>query len=190
MSERPACGYFILGREIPERAARITDTPGLPRRARNWITGAQLAVPVPTPIRYVIEAEDEGELGAYYDTGAPLMSDELIETLRRCGVDNLELRDAVISEEVSGIEHHTHKAVNVVGMVAMADAGRSSISSIEGLANWVHKMVPNTDMARGALLFRLKEGPGRIVVHSSVKEAIEARKLPLLRFTALEDFTG
>jgi hypothetical protein len=190
MSGQPPCGYYVLGREILESSARITDTPGLPRRARNWITGAPLEVPVPSPIRFVIEDEDEGELGAYYNTGAPLMSNELIETLRACGVDNLELHDAVIREEMSGIEHRTHNAVNVVGLIAMADAGKSTISSIEGLTSWVHKMTPDAAAARGALLFRLKEGPSRIVVHGSVKDAIEARKLPLLRFTALEDFTG
>jgi hypothetical protein len=177
--------YFVLSRDIAEDTARITDATPLPRRARNWITGAPLEVAVPSPIRYTIEAEDEGTLGAYYNTGAPLMSLALIETLVLCGVDNLQIHDAVIREEVSGIEHFTHRAVNVV-----ADAGRSSISSIEGLAQWVHKMSPNDSAARGALLFRLREGPSKIVVARSVKDAIEARQLPLLRFTALEEFNG
>lgn len=181
--------YFVMSVDITDTSARITSTSGLPRRARNWITGAALEVAVPTPVQFVIEAEDEGTLGAYYTTGAPLMSRELVDCLRSCGVDTLELHDAVITEEVSGTEHRTHLAVNVVGLIAMY--GSAQKSSLEGLSTWVHRGATiDPAAAQGALLFRLKESPSQVVLHRSVRDAIIALKLPLLRFTALEDFSG
>jgi hypothetical protein len=183
-------GYFILGREISKATARVSDPVGLPRRASLWISGARLEVAVPIPVVYKIEEGDEGEMGAYFNTAAPLMSRELVDTLQGAGVDNLETYDAVIREESSGREYREYRAANVIGLIAMADASRSSTESLEGLGTWVHKLVVDERTTRGALLFRLREGPSKIVVHRSIKEAIEAKNLPLLQFMAVEQFVG
>jgi len=120
----------------------------------------------------------------------PLMSRALVETLRAAGVDNLELHEAVIREQTSGREYHDYWSVNVIGLVAAADTSRSSTSSLEGLGTWVHKLVIDLQAVRGALLFRLREGPSTIVVHRSIKEAIESQNLPLLEFMPAEEFRG
>lgn len=185
-----ASGYFILGRTVSKTTARVSDPVGLPRRASLWISGARVPVPVPSPITYVIEEADEGEMGAYFNNSVPLMSRALVDTLRSAGVDNLELHEAVIREQASGREYHDYWSVNVVGLVAAADTSRSVTSSLEGLGTWVHKLVIDGQAVRGALLFRLREGPSKIVVHRSIKEAIEAENLPLLQFTPAEDFSG
>ncbi len=190
MNSKNTSGYYILRRNIIETTARITDPDNLPRRSRNWISGELLSAPVPKPLIFSIEAGDEGELGAYYNTGAPLMSNKLVEILQSCGVDNLELHDALIQEVVSGKQYHTHRAVNIVGKVAIADKSNSQTSSIEGLAHWVHKMVPDVAAAHGALVFRMAEGLSQIVINQKIKEAIEMHKLPMIYFTALEDFSG
>lgn len=190
MSAAPASGYFILGRTVSDTTAIVTDPVDLPRRAHIWISGAKLPVAVPRPIVYTIEEGDEGEMGAYINAAAPLMSRALVETLQQAGVDNLELHEALIREEVGGREYRDYWAVNVVGLIAAADKARSSTSSLEGLGTWVHKLVLDEQATRGALLFRLREGPSKIVVHRSVKDAIQAEGLPLLQFIAAEDFSG
>ena len=190
MSESKGSGYYVLSRVIVATSARISDPEKLPRRASNWITGESLPVPVPNPIVFVIEEGDEGEIAAYHYTCVPLMSKELVETLQSCGVTNLELHNAVIREAVSGKEFHTHRAVNVVGRISIAEKSKSQSSSIEGMGQWVHKMVPDVAAAGGALLFRMQEGLSNIIVHQKIKDAVEARKLPLIEFNALEDFAG
>jgi hypothetical protein len=127
-------------------------------------------------------------LGAYF--AVPLMSRALVDALRASGVDNLEIYDAVIREERSGREHRDYAAVNVIGLVAMADPSRSRTESLEGLGTWVHELVVDEGATGGALLVRMREGPSKIVVHRSIKEVIEAKKLPLLRFVAMEGFAG
>jgi hypothetical protein len=190
MTDKNSSGYFVLRRNINDTTARITDPYNLPRRARNWISGELLSVPVPNPIIFTVEEGDEGELGTYYNTGAPLMSNKLVEILQSLGVDNLELHDALIREVVSGNLYYTHRAVNIIGKIRITDKLNSQVSSIKGLAQWVHKMVPDSAAARGALVFRMAEGLGQIIVQQKIKDAIEAHNLPLIYFTALEDFSG
>ena len=182
--------YFVLGRTVSETTARVTDPVDLPRRAHIWISGAKLQVAVPRPIVYTIEDGDEGDMGAYINAAAPLMSHELVEVLQGAGVDNLELHEALIREEVSGREYCDYWAVNIVGLIAAADKSKSLATSLEGLGTWIHKLVLDEQATRGVLLFRLREGPSKILVHRSIKDAIEAKRLPLLQFVAAEDFSG
>lgn len=183
-------GYFVVSRILTPTTARISDPEKLPRRASNWISGETLPVPVPNPILFKIEEGDEGDLAAYHDACVPLMSIELVEVLQSNGVTNLDLHNAVIREVASGKEFHTHRAVNIVGRVSIADKSKSQASSIEGMGQWVHKMVPDASLAGGALLFRMEEGLSQIIVHQKIKDAIEARKLPLIQFYPLEEFSG
>ena len=203
MTDKNSSGYFVMYEDITDTSARITGPDNLHWSISNWIGGAPIGEPVPTPLVFTLVEEDDehddddddpdevkGQVAAYYSTSAPLMSNELIETLQSCGVDNLEIHDAVIREESTGKEFHTHRAVNIIGLIAMADKSKSQTSSIGGLAQWVHKMVPDAAAARGNLLFRLQEGPSQIIVHEKIKDAVEARELPLIYFVPLEDFSG
>lgn len=182
--------YFVMIAAVSDRTASVSDPDDLPRRAQVWITGALLPVEVPSPIEYLIEDDDEGEMGAFIETSAPLMSRDLLETLTLAGVDNLEVHEAVITEAATGREYHDYVAVNIVGLLAAGDRARTVTESIDGLGTWIHRFAMDESAARGALMFRLREGPSKVMVHRSVKEAIEARALPLIQFIPADEVSG
>jgi len=185
-----ASNYFVMLAAVNDRTASVSDPDDLPRRAQVWITGARLPVEVPRPIEYLIEDDDEGEMGAFIETSAPLMSRELLDALSAAGVDNLEVHDAIVTEAATGREYRDYCAVNIVGLLAAGDPTRTVSESIDGLGTWIHRFAMNETAARGALMFRLREGPSKVMVHRSVKEAIEALALPLIEFIAADDVSG
>jgi hypothetical protein len=180
----------VLSSVVSETTVRITNEPRLPSGSTLWIDGAPLKGPIHEPLVYEIEAGDEGEMGAYIRTAAPLMSRDLVDTIQSCGVDNLEVYKAVLREKATGREYRNYVAVNVLGVVSGADPTQSVSTSIEGLGTWFDRLVVDENVTRGWLVFRLRGSLSKVIVHHRIKEAIEAKTFPLLQFISTDDFSG
>lgn len=186
----PQADYFILNSVVSRMTARITNAPSLPWGADLWIDGAPLRKPIQQPLVYEIEQGDEGEMGAYFRTSAPLMSKDLVKVLQRCGVDNLVLYEAVIRELATGREYADYWAVNLLGLIRGADPAQSVSTSLEGMGNWFSRLVLNDGATRSLLMFRLRENLSKIIVHRRVRDAIEAQPFSLLQFISIDEFSG
>jgi hypothetical protein len=165
--------YFVMACDAVSPATTVrlrTDWLGMP-----WISGAIIRESdVPNTVVYEVDADYPGELLAMYDKAIPIMRNDLLETLRSAGVDNLQTFPAVVTEP-GGKQRNDYKAVNIVGLVAAADAERSTFMepAVDFLGADFESLVIDETQTGGALLFRLAEAPNAIVAHRSVRARVE-----------------
>lgn len=128
---------------------------------RTWSTGRAFATRPPEPVKVFIDEGEGGVLTPLHVSVLWLFSRELVAALRAAGVHNLEVFDAEVTDFNQGGEVlRTHHAVNVVG-----------VGSLEAMH------------ALGLRCFKLDTGG--LVVHDSVRLALEASGLPMLEFHVL-----
>lgn len=157
------------------------------------MSGQRITYDVPTPLEYGLDPDHPGELLPFYKSAAPLMSDELIKVIESAGVDNLQLFDAVLIDPQRGRTHRDYKAVNIIGMVAMADLAQSTTmgtSDSELIDVDFDRLVFKEKSSGEHLIFRLAESVNAIVVHDRVKQKIEAAGLPGMTFYASGEWSG
>lgn len=160
----------------------------------NWRDGALVDAPASLPLRYLLDDDFEGEPKPMYpESAVPLMRDDVVALLQGCGVDNLQLFDAVVVDGASGRERHDYKAFNLVGLVAAADLPRSTLmpTSPQRLLDMdFEALVVDPARARGQLMFRLAENVSAIVVHERIRAAVEASGLRGFRFAGPGEWSG
>ena len=183
--------HFVMACVGEAPIAPVRGSPRLPGGA--WNKGRKLQIDVPEPLDYTLKPGASGNLMALYSgVPVPLMSVELIEALRSAGVDNLEVFDAVIRGD-GGVEHRDHRAFNVIGLVAAADAGASELM---GTTNSTlidvdyDSLTIDEERAAQHKLFRLAENVSAIVVDDSVREVVESRGIPGMVFYGPGEWTG
>jgi hypothetical protein len=159
-----------------------------------WIDGDIIDFDVPEPILYDLDPERLGNLEILYDAEPiPVMHISLLEALKAAGVDNLQTYDAVIRDLTNGIEYKDYKAFNVVGKVAAADMGGSTMmgtSDSTMIDADFDRLVLNEAKCAGKLLFRLAENITAIIVDERVKVEIEERGIKGIFFYASGQWAG
>jgi hypothetical protein len=104
------------------------------------------------------------------------MSTQLLEVLLATGVGNIDAYDAELVSEDGRVRLQGYKAFNVIGLVAAADMAQSRFAPdnpSRSLDASFDSLALNSDRIRGLLLFRLAEYSSAVVVHRSVRQAIE-----------------
>jgi hypothetical protein len=151
-------------------------------------------VPVTTPLVYTLDPDYPGNPKAmYYEEAVPVMREDVIEALRKAGVDNIDYFDAILENPLTGQQLLSYKAFNVIGVVSAADMDASepmgTSSSSMGDVDF-HALVLDESRNNGQLMFRLAEKLGAIVVHESVRKAIEAAGIPGFVFYGPGEWSG
>jgi hypothetical protein len=86
-----------------------------PRRRGLWRSGRPLTVPVTTPLVYTLDPHYPGNPKAmYYGEVVPVMREDVIEALRKAGVDNIDLlrcdprkpADGPTTAQLQGVQCH------------------------------------------------------------------------------------
>ena len=117
-----------------------------------------------------------------------LFSKKLIQVLETCGVDNIQYFDANVTYEPTG-EKVDYKVANVIGAVSGADFDKSDlVLSPKGNVVRIKKLVFDESKFEGHKIVRLKERIMLLVVHKSIKEAIEAASLTGLMFVSDDEY--
>lgn len=188
--------YYMLMCQTPlgaESALTSYDPDRMPTGfLRNWITGKRFATVPAEPISVEIE---EGESGLLLEliTGAiPLMTRRLANALIEAGIGNIDFFETEIHDLGSDEVHRSHLAFNLIGAVAAADLGKSVFQAPDGPTISVDfdSLVIDEGKTRGALMFRLAESVNGIVVHESIKDAVEAAGIDTLRFLPPAQWVG
>lgn len=127
----------------------------------------------------------KGPAADFYCFRIPLMSERMVKVLEQAGVDNLETCPAALIER-SG-KCRKMLAVNIVGRARAADLGQSEWTCDQdppaGDAIF-GKLVFSSALPQDFLLFRMAESLSTIVVHDSLKRAIEQANLSGVEFVA------
>jgi hypothetical protein len=184
-------GYFVMVCEGKHPIMPIARSPYIPGL---WRSGRPLTVPVTPPLVYTLNTHYPGDPKAmYYEQAVPVMRDDVIEALRKAGVDNIEYFDAILENPLTGQQLLNYKAFNIIGAVSAADMDASELmgtsSSTMGDADF-HALVLDESRINGQLLFRLAENLSAIVVHESVRKAIEAAGIPGFIFYGRGGWSG
>jgi hypothetical protein len=159
----------------------------LPLMRVSWISGARHTKPIATPIEAELNPEFGTELLDSYHEAIPVWSDRLIAVLRKSGVDNLDLYDAIIRDPRTGLETSDYKAVNVIGRIDSTDMQRSEYDPRSEMgAREFTKLVIDPKKALALKMFRLHERPTVVIIDEDVKEGIEAAQLRGIRADPVE----
>ncbi len=186
--------YYILAKKPlgdPEDLAVIDEYPEV-EGIDTWLLGTPFTVEVPEPLEFILDDSFPGRLPDFFSSGMPpLMSDRLLEALREIGVDNLDTYRAVLKNLNGEVVSESYKAVNVIGVVSVADVGRSQAApgqSVRMIDTSFDSLAIDEEKAAGHLLFRLAEAVTAVVIHEKVKEHLEARGLGALGFIRPEEW--
>jgi hypothetical protein len=189
-----ASSYYVLECFTPLDAdpadlAELPEVDGVD----SWMDGALITVPVPEPLEFALDPDEPGPLKEMYNLELLVMSERLVESLRKAGVDNLQVYRATIHDPANGSRRHDYRVVNIVGCVAAADMNRSLWSSPTGSPMVdvdFDRLVVDAGRAGELLLFRLAECVSAIVVHARVREALLAEGFASLTFMNPLDYVG
>ncbi len=187
--------YYILRAEDPDIGyrARLVYTRDYP--LRSWMAGSRFDRQPPEPIVLKLRGTDEDNwiLGDLWLTPITVMSKRLHEAFLQAGIDNLDTYSVELHDPVSGKVYKDFLAFNLIGKIAAADAAMTQFTpsvkermvsaDIDSLAVDAHK-------THGALMFRLAESVNAILVHASVRKAIEAAGIDTLTFIEPEEWSG
>lgn len=184
--------YYMLDCRAPagHYPAMVTYRPDRP--GRSWILGRRFEPPMPEPVRATVKMRKKSVLTELVKVPLPLMSARLHRVLQEAGVSNLDVYRAEIKDEDSGQIHADHLAFNIIGVIAAADLAKSIYVAPDGPMVSVDfdSLAIDAARARGALMFRLAESVSGIVVHESVRKAVEAAGIDGLSFTVPADWAG
>ncbi len=182
--------YFQLGYDYPkdEQDGHYMIEDGIDfDGVKSWALGKPFNAQLPNPISVTLAPIGgfSGKPPEMFDEYMCLMSAKMIDVLKKSGVDNIEVFPAKL---VDGPNSRTfdYFAVNIIGMVAAADLGKSEWENLDGepkIDTAFTTLVVNPDKARGLPIFRLAESTGTILVHERIKSALEASGLETLRFS-------
>ena len=147
-------------------------------------------IPDPIEIDFDVFRGYEGPPSEFEDLGIPVMSDRLYQVLVSCGVDNLEVFPAVL-KNTSTQQKYKYYAYKIYDVVPLMNITESEYETYRNTGPaTIHKFVADESRTRGLLMFRMAESITDIVVHESVKKAIEAAGIDTVEFIKPEDFTS
>ncbi len=186
-SKKP--NYCVLDSESDDMM--LLYEPPDPSFDDGWFGGRRFKTAPKEPVIVTIQpGNEQGDLLSYFGT-ATLMSDAFYEALREAGVDNLDVYEAVIQSKDGSVVHRGYKAFNLVGLVQAADLKATVFSDPQGsrlIDASIESLAIDPVKARGALMFRLAEYVGAVIVHEQVKRVIEAKRFPHVIFREPSEF--
>src|SRR5262245_14845640 len=103
----------------------ITAEPRMPEAHTTFAAGLPIKGTVPTPLEFKSNFPKDEPPRAMAGLSIPVWSADLVQLMRRHGVDNLQTFEAKILGREPGVEWTGYFAVNVVGLVAAADMAKS-----------------------------------------------------------------
>lgn len=194
-ADTPATGspaaeeYFVMQPDFRD-GMLLAPIAKAPNR-QSWTVGARFD-PHPTqPIEVKIREGYEVAEPRPFVGVPPIISDELHQVLSGAGVSNLDVYEAVLKSADGSAVITGYKAFNLIGMVEAADLAASRFSP-ENPSRFVDASFDSLvlDNARlgGLRMFRLAEFSSAVLVHRSVKEAIEAAGVTHINFLKPAEF--
>jgi hypothetical protein len=159
---------------------------------RAWMQGEKFDIPPNQPISLQAIDAEYSLFPPVYSHPLPLMRRDVAAIFDKCGVSNLDFYTTTVAVP-SGLAVPEYLAYNIVGKIAAADMGQSTITPSFGdllMSAQVHKLVIDPAKTRGALMFRLAESLDGIVVHETIKTAVETAGIVGLGFIPPEKWSS
>ncbi|NVJ22464.1 hypothetical protein HUW62_14680 [Myxococcus sp. AM011] len=169
--------FFRLEPDIYATAG-IREDPSLPGFGTTFLGGARIIEPLPRPLIFESNFTQANPPKAFLGASIPVWSADLVELLRRIGVDNFECFEATIQGQGTGAQWRGYFAINVLGLVAAADMSKSRYTEIMSSPGGTPfagftELVVDGKKARPFDLFRLAENMGTLLASERVIDALQ-----------------
>ena len=158
----------IFGKYVPKLSQKLPE-------AISFISGAIITDSLPTPLIFATRHSEKEQPQGLHGMVVPVMSNSFINALRDAGIANLQCFPAEIRSTVDETIWKNYQAVNIIGKIACADLTASQSTHImDRPGNDTTPLVAFEDLkvdpsrVGDALLFRLAESPGVILIAESV----------------------
>ncbi|WDE07094.1 hypothetical protein SG34_009480 [Thalassomonas viridans] len=191
--------YWMLEVREPEGTKRavIGEQPDLRQLSASgltdWLSGSLLNLDIKEPLIFRLDPGGGTGLTDFFPPSIPLMSERMLSALADAGVNNIETYPARLLDISDNPVEEKYLAVNIIGRIACADLDASDCDmddSDDPILIDFDSLVIDEDKAMGQLFFRLHEAPNGIVVHDSVRQALEPLQLKGIVFVHPQDWIG
>ncbi|MBN1602714.1 MAG: hypothetical protein JW915_13985 [Chitinispirillaceae bacterium] len=159
----------------------------------NWFSGSLMNIKIPEPLEFKLEEKGGDYITDFFPPSIPLMSKKMLQALNTAGVDNIESFKAILIDRAGNPVPEEFFAVNIIGRISCADLDASECEvddPDDPVGVSFDSLVIDEERTHGALFFRLHEAVNGIVVHNSVRKAIEPLQLRGISFVNPEDWIG
>jgi len=165
--------YYTLAR-------KMSDNPTLVSIKNNqWVAlgqGHVLAENFESPVLCELDEEFvRGEMASLYQARGVICLQAFVDELVALGVDNIEVKPAIIRSEDGTKEFDQYVLLNILGRVAGADLGASEVQSLGEGMNLIDSLVFAKDALEGRKLFLVDEDTNCIVVNEHLYTALNAK---------------
>lgn len=160
--------YFTLINDIVSGFESTLIEPTNYPQDVNFISGKVITHTFDEPLVFITNAKSCDAMVDFSKGSVTLMSKRFLDLLKNAGVDNLQLFPAIVKSEEDGTVWEDYFAVNVLGMIACADLGKSIYDEIMPGHYGFDELAIDAEKAKDSLLFRLHEHCPTIIVHKSV----------------------
>jgi hypothetical protein len=116
-----------------------------------------------------------------------LFSERFIKLLSDLNVDNIQYIKAKVTYEPTGLQL-PYKAANIIGIVSGLDLDNSEVEFDDDIVIDIESMCFDESKMQGHKIFRLQESIMHVVVHRSIKEAIEEDGLTGFMFVTDDEY--
>jgi hypothetical protein len=156
--------------------------PTMKQYKLSFITGRRFVRPLP---ELEIRFEAQGKFVLTDDLiirqrRCLVHSDRLVEVLGGAGVDGIDYYACRLVNDAGGVVYRTHRAANLLDVIYCIDFEQSELEIDDEEPNeiwYIHRLKLIEDRLGDSLMFRLGERRNTVIVHESVKQAIEREGL-------------
>jgi hypothetical protein len=159
---------------------------------RSWTLGRRFTNSPRIPLLASLRMRKDSKLMEMWKAPLPIISTRFYKVLLSIGIDNIDVFPVELLDSKSGVTYKDYLAFNIIGVIAAADLSKSEYHAWDEskVALDFNSLVIDEIKTRNALIFRLAEATNGIVIHESVKKAIEAAGINTLTFISPEEWVG
>lgn len=185
----PLSEYYVM--DVDWTDSMLLQSIPEPPDDMSWTLGTRFKKSPSLPVIATICTGYENETPVPFSNVPPIMSSQLSEVILNAGVQNLDLYEAILESEDGSVQIPNYKAYNVVGLISAAELSKTEFDS-KNPSRYLDASIDKLEIDPGKisnlLLFRLAEFSSALIVHSSIKDAIEKAKIPKVYFTRPSQF--
>jgi len=183
-------GYYFLRQDLFD-AEDIIEVVGHTEETGKfmWVEGTRFDEDLPVQTLELDPAYGT-TMPDFFDTTIPLMSDRLVEAVRKAGVDNFDAYPMILRRRDTGEEWRNYNAMNFIGSIDAIDREKSDCQRSASGRLLCESITIDPKAAGDAICFRLTEGPHLLVVHERVATALKKQNFVAVLIQKTEDYDG
>lgn len=179
--------YWVLEQDlrIPGQAA-VMDVPEN-FNILDWMLG-QMVPPPPENMVLMLRPGSGDYRGDIIGGVVTLFSEELIASLTKFGVDNIQSFAVDLKDSITGEIEYGYFLINIIGLVACVDSDVGDMAPLDRPTS-LEKFSIDGSKASGFHIFRLKESPRLILISDQLHDYLVKEKVVGVRMRKTEDYT-